>query len=38
MIDDACLLEFHRRSRDAIRAVLTDLDEIQLHERDGARR
>ncbi|OIO97518.1 MAG: hypothetical protein AUJ92_03485 [Armatimonadetes bacterium CG2_30_59_28] len=31
------LLEFHRRSRDAIRAVLTGLDETQLHERDPQR-
>jgi uncharacterized damage-inducible protein DinB len=37
MIDDTCLVEFHSRSRDAIRAVLTGLDESQLHERDPQR-
>ena len=37
MIDDPTLLEFHRRSREAIRAVLDGLDETQLREHDPQR-
>jgi len=37
MISDEQLLEFHRRSRDAVRAVLDNITEEVLRERDPER-